>query len=188
MEANTSLCRGSDVQNRLSKKKKRKKKKKYPASWIWKSVVWVFYCSFLFCAVGFLLQFHNVFFSSSAQVILSQLLRIFNNPFASLLSPHGDLIEFHNLSNIAPDENVLWPRWHIGLHLKGFRAADQFFFLSGSESKTTKSTFDSCWKLDEHLSFGNIPLSYWHSGASYQRHSRKTSDTESKGGKKKSTF
>lgn len=135
MEANTSLCCGSDVRIAESpvQKKKKTRKKQNPASWIWKCFVCLSFRLFrfifgglFFCCISTMFFF---FFFSSAQIIPFQLLRIFNNPFASLLSPHGDLIEFHNLSNIAPDENVLWPRWHIGLHLNGFRAADKFFFV-----------------------------------------------------------
>lgn len=129
----------STSQNSLSKKIKIKKNSR-----IWKFCLLEFFsCCFFFIFLDcFLLHFSP----SSAQVILPQLSRIFNNPFASLLSPHKDLIEFHNLSNIAVDENVLWPRWHIGLHLKGFRAADKvllFFFGPAAKNKTTKSISSS---------------------------------------------
>lgn len=122
--------------NRQSKKKKRERETKTNIQLLGIES----FCPllFIFWDCLFLLHFHNVFCFSSAQVIPSQLLRIFNNPFASLLSPHGDLIEFHNLSNIAPDENVLWPRWHIGLHLKGFRAAGKFFFFFFCPAAKTK--------------------------------------------------
>lgn len=88
----------SGSQNRLSKKEKRKSKTQlfgFGSFCLFEFSIVPFY----FVGIAFLLHFHNV--------ILSQLLRIFNNPFASLLSLHRDLIEFHNLSNIAPDENVL---------------------------------------------------------------------------------
>lgn len=157
MEANTSLCRGSDVRISESPGQKNTNKKKYSPPWIWK-----------FCLFGFWspphprpVLFGDCFSALSFRQFFPRLLERIcpscgGSPIILLCRYYRrteTLIEFHNLSNIAPDENVLRPRWHIGLHLKGFRAADKFL-LSGSEKQNNQ-------KHPPHLleSWTNIPLS-----------------------------